>query len=538
VLPFENLGRSDDAYFADGVTEEISGRIGSLSGLRLVGRQSARSYAGTTKSLSQIGKELGVTYVLTGSVRWDRSLPGHDRVRVIPALVRVTDGTQIWSNVSEDELRGIFGLQSKVAEEVAQALKIHLSTAERQVLEARPTQNVEAYDYYLRGMSAMLGLRGSDMMKAVTLLKRATELDPKFALAYVALGVAHTNVFWFVADLRPERLQMAKQAIDRALALDPNLPAAHNALGNYYYHGLLDFERALREFNAVHRLSPNDAEALASKSRIERRQGKWDESIESDRQAILLDPRNINYIYDQGYNLVLTRRYDAADSIARQLIEIDPSRWLGYRLRIHVALLKSGDVKTALGIFREAKDRTDPETFGSDILLFPWPVYLDSSLLEAVRSVRPPSSLLERLVYFQGLGMIALYQGDPVAARAMGDSIVKLAHTGMRGSILDQDLGEVLAAGHAFRGERAEALTEARKGPRLFPKSRDAIRVADYLIQLGYVATIVGADDEAISAFENTLAMPAFTSSTLLRTDPLLARLRANSRFGRLLVNR
>src|ERR1700674_819888 len=305
IVPFENLGRADDAYFAEGVTEEISSRIGRLSGIRLVGRQSERGYA-SGKSPLRIGKELGVAYVLAGSVRWDRSQPEHDRVRVSLALVRVKDATQVWSDVSEDELKGIFRIQSKVAEDVAQALKVHFSSGEQRVLEAPPTGNVQAYDNYLRGTSVMLGLRGSDMLKAVSLLEEATRLDPNFALAFVALGVAHTNVFWFVADLRPERLQMAKKAIDRALELDPDLPAAHNALGNYYYHGLLDFGRALREFSAAQRLSPNDAEAAALKSRVERRQGKWGDALEDARQAVLLDPRNVNYLYDQGYNLVLT----------------------------------------------------------------------------------------------------------------------------------------------------------------------------------------------------------------------------------------
>src|SRR5438132_4066445 len=194
VLPFENLGKADDAYFADGMTEEISSRLGTLSGLRVIGRQSVRGYANSNKPLSEIGKELGVTYVLTGSVRWDRSQPGHSLVRVSPALLRVSDGTQIWSTPYEDEVTGVFKMQTKVAEQVAQALQVQLNRGEQQTLASKPTDNVEAYDYYLRGTALTdAGRNGGDFLRAATFFQKAVELDPKFAEAWAALGNAHVD---------------------------------------------------------------------------------------------------------------------------------------------------------------------------------------------------------------------------------------------------------------------------------------------------------------------------------------------------------
>src|SRR5204863_7990200 len=182
VLPFENLGKADDAYFADGMTEEISSRLGELSGLRVIGRQSVRGYANSNKTISQIGKELGVGYILTGSVRWDKSVPGKSRVRVSPALLRTSDGSQVWSEPYEDAVSGIFQIQSKVAQRVADAMKVQLNRGEQQTLAQRPTDNVEAYDLYLRGQAALSGGRnGSDFLRAVALFQKATELDPKFA---------------------------------------------------------------------------------------------------------------------------------------------------------------------------------------------------------------------------------------------------------------------------------------------------------------------------------------------------------------------
>jgi TolB-like protein/tetratricopeptide (TPR) repeat protein len=535
VLPFENLGDPTDAYFADGMTEEISSRLGRLRGLRIIGRQSARAYANSRKSVSEIGKELGVTYVLAGSVRWDRSRPGQNLVRVSPALLRVSDGTQIWSEPSEDELKGIFQIQSRVAEHVAEALRVQLSASDEQSLASIPTENLEAYDYFLRGREAMRGARGSDMLAAASHFERATELDPKFTRAFAALGVAHTDAFWFLADQSPARLQMARKAIDRAMQLDPNHPAAHNALGNFYYHGKLDYPAALKEFSIAQSLSPNDAEAAAFKSRVERRQGKWDEAIADARRSVELDPRNTVYLYDYAYSLLLTRRYDSADVAFRRILTVDSSDWRGHSGSAAVAML-SGDIPRAISRLKEAQARIDPTQFANDLVGLSWPAYLDKSLLEVLRTARPGGSLDQKLSYYQNRGIMAIDQKDTVAMRAIGDSMMRLVPRGVAKGLFDQDMRSLMAAAYAFRGDRVKALEEARSGVVPAVMSRDAVRAGDYLLVLGGVAAVVGANDEAIAAYQKALAIPSPISRAMLRADPMLENLRKDPRFQRLIA--
>ena len=538
VLPFENLGSPTDAYFADGMTEEISSRLGRLSGLRVIGRQSARAYANSNKSTSQIGKELGVTYILAGSVRWDRSRPGKNLVRVSPALLRVSDGTQVWSEPTEDDLKEIFQMQARVAEHVADALRVQLSAGDAQRLAAIPTNSLEAYDYYLRGKEALRGSRGSDMMLAANHFDRATQLDPGFAQAYAALGVAHTDAVWFLADLSPGRLQLARTAIDRALKLDPNLPAAHNALGNYYYHGKLDYSAALKEFSVAQTLSPGDAEAAAFKSRVERRQGKWDEALADALRAVELDPRNTIYVHDYAYTLTLMRHYDSADAVFRRGLEIDPSDWRGHQGRASVALQRSGDVTLAIARLKEAQARIDPNQFASYIIGFPWPSYLDKSLLEAFKAARPTGGLDQKLFYYQNRGIMANDQKDTVAMRAIGDSMLKLIPRKVENGLFDQDMRAMMAAAYAFRGDKEKALENARSGTLPTITSRDAVRTGDYLIILGGVAAVVGANDEAIAAFEKALAIPSQMSRAMLRADPMYDNLRKDPRFLKLIAEK
>ena len=221
VLPFDNLGKADDEYFAQGMTDEISSKLGTLSGLTVIGRQSSKSYANTTKPAQQIGKELGATYLLTGTVRWDRSRPGHNLVKITPVLLRAGTGAQIWSEPYQGEATGVFDIQSKVAESVAQAMRLNLSQSDRQALASRPTSNPEAYDYYMRGMNIADGAvdAPSNYLRAAALFERATVLDPRFALAFAQNGIAQMQAYWFLrADDKSNRLGSAKAAIDSALS--------------------------------------------------------------------------------------------------------------------------------------------------------------------------------------------------------------------------------------------------------------------------------------------------------------------------------
>ncbi|HMF86735.1 MAG TPA: tetratricopeptide repeat protein, partial [Gemmatimonadaceae bacterium] len=316
----------------------------------------------------------------------------------------------------------------------------------------------------------------------------------------------------------------------------PNLPAAHNALGNYYYHGKLDYPAALEEFSIAQRLSPDDAEAAAFKSRVERRQGKWDEALADAARSIELDPRNSIYLYDYAYGLTLTRRYDSADAVYRRVLDVDSTDWRGHSGRVSVAILRSGDVPLAITRLKEAQAKIEPSRFASYIIGFAWPAYLDKSLNEALRASRPVGLLDQKLYYYQNRGIMAIGQKDTATMRAMGDSMLKLIPRGVSSGFMDQDMKAFIAVAHAFRGDKAKALEGARSGTLPAVTSRDAVRAGDYFIILGGVAAVLGENDEAIAAYEKALAIPSSTSRSMLRTDPMLENLRKDPRFQRLIA--
>ncbi len=260
VLPFENLGSADQEYFAEGITEEITSRLSGLSGLGVIARSSAMQYKKTTKPLKQIGEELGVGYILQGTIRWE-SADGTNRVRVNPQLISVADGTQMWSQPSEAVLASAFKLQSEIAAQVASALNVTLLQREKQSLESKLTENSEAYDYYLRGTEYVYRSTDErDFRIAEQMLQKAVELDPKFVAAYAKLGSIHSHIYWEFYDHSEERARKSREAAEKALQLDPNSPDSHGAMGWYYYHCLRNYHDALKEFHLALQAQPNNTD--------------------------------------------------------------------------------------------------------------------------------------------------------------------------------------------------------------------------------------------------------------------------------------
>jgi serine/threonine-protein kinase len=234
VLPFENVGRAEGQDFTDGMTEEITNRLSSLHGIRVIGRQSAKGYLNSGKTPQQIARELGVKYLLTGTVRWDQSSDGKVLVRVSPALLKADDATQMWGEAYQTVLSGMFDVQSKVATEVADALNVSLRTPERAALEMKPTSDLEAYALYARARQLLeANFQAGPIREAVGLLRRATERDPGFTSAWALLAIAHTEWYWTRNDRSSSRLNLAFNALERATAIDSDDPDVHLARGIY-----------------------------------------------------------------------------------------------------------------------------------------------------------------------------------------------------------------------------------------------------------------------------------------------------------------
>jgi TolB-like protein len=252
VLPFKNLGDPADQYFADGLTEEITSRLASLSDLRVISRTSADQYRSSEKSLREIGAELGAGYVLEGSVRWERADSGRGRVRVTPQLIQVADDSHLWAESYQVELTEVFRIQSDIAERVTAALDLALGSPERASLTAAGTRSPEAYDFYLRGNEyAARSYARSNVEAAADLYAKAVALDSGFALAQARLARTHAGMFWFYYDRTPARCEAAARAVAAAVRLAADLPETRIAQGYHQYWCRRDYERALGHFEAA-----------------------------------------------------------------------------------------------------------------------------------------------------------------------------------------------------------------------------------------------------------------------------------------------
>jgi len=323
VLPFENGGAPDDAYFVDGMTEAITNRLASISGLSVIGRQSAKRYVGSDKSPQQIGGELGVNYLLTGSVRWDKTQTRRNVVSVRPALLRVADGTQVWGEPYEAVLAGEFKLQSDVAERVARALDVALRPHESRSLATRPTDDPLAYDDYLKGRFFWNKRTAASVPQAVEYFKKAIARDPEFAHAYAGLAEAYV-VMPSYTDASPDStMAAARENAMKAIALDTSLAAPHAVLGTIFrnHHQWADAER---EFKRAMAVEPDYATTYQWYSRMLASLGRFSDAVKVADKARALDPLSPIINLNLGTMQLYGGDYAGADSTLRATLLMDP----------------------------------------------------------------------------------------------------------------------------------------------------------------------------------------------------------------------
>ncbi|HYN81315.1 MAG TPA: protein kinase [Gemmatimonadaceae bacterium] len=536
VLPFENRGRAEGQEFTDGMTEEITNRLSSVRGLRVIGRQSARGYAATNKTPQQIAKELGVQYVLTGTVRWDRA-DGKDIVRVSPALLRTSDATQVWGDAYQTVLSGMFEVQSKVATEVANALNIALLAPEKATLVAKPTENVEAYSLYLRGNDLLRQTNDQRLIRsAVTALERAVALDPKFAQAHARLSLGHTELYWFSGDRSSERLRKAKAAVDRALALNPSLADAHFALGVYHYHGFLQYAKALQELAVAERARPSDFEILFYKAAIQRRQGKWTEAKANMARAIELEPRVGSFIADYANTHIFLREYNDAEKLLDRALIVDPNSEDALYGKARIAIARDRDVPASVRLLRRKFDASpDRAAAAGSAFRMTWPAILDPVMRDAMTSVSWSPEQGERADFFMDKSRLYHLLANETRARAYADSAARLLAERIRDQPDEALHHSLMAVAQAVLGNKGNALAEIDKAMALHPISLDAYGALDHLERRAFIEMRLGDLDAATIHLEQLLASPSNVSRNELRLSPLYAPLRGYPRFQRLM---
>ncbi len=541
VLPFENLGSSEDEYFAAGITDAITARLASIHGLAVISRQSALQYKKQGKSAQQVANELRVDYILEGTVQRERPSDATSRVRIIPQLVNASNDTHVWAQAYDNDMSEVFQVQSDLAERVAEALNITLVEREQQALRSRPTENMKAYDYYLRGNEYYnRSYLESDLRIAIKMYEKAVELDPKFAMAYAQLSRCHATMYWFYYDHTSERLEMAKKAVDRALQLDPDLPEAHLALGRYYYYGHMDYDRALEQSAIVRKSQPNNSDLLSFIGYVQRRQGRFEEALANIKKASELDPLSNNVIFELGQTFRWMRDYPEAMRCFDRAISLAPDVPGPYQGKAELYLLWEGNKEKTRTVLEQAAKNISSFADDVDIVLtHVWLDIFDGKYQEAL--AQTTSSKLEAFssqdVYFPKTELCAqIYglMGNKQFEQDHYESAASALETRIQQEPNDARFHSALGIAYAGLGRKQEAIREGKLAVELLPANKDAMRSFYRAKDLAQIYVMVGEFDLAIDQLEFLLSIPGELSIPLLELEPAWDPLRDYPRFRKL----
>jgi serine/threonine-protein kinase len=542
VLPFENLGPEKERYFVDGVTDEITSRLASVGGLRVIARSSANHYRNSDQPISRIGKEVGADYALEGSARWERGSAA-DRVRVNARLVRISDGVQIWTESYDAVLAGIFQLQSDLAGKVVEGLHLTLLEPDRRRLAAQPTSNLQAYDYLLQGRRHMEGWVERDLRIAVQMFERAISVDSGFALAYALLSRTHAKLYWHDYDRSAARLSRAQQAAERALVLTPDLPEAHLAMGYYHYWGSLDYDRALQEFDIARKGDPNNSDLFQAIGSVERRRGRFEIAVRNLELALELDPKSVEKAEALAFTYYFTRRYEDAERVVSRAISLGPDQYQLYGLEVLVHLSWRADIARAAGVLQEAAEGVPAQELVDQLAPYfgvSFFMILDSALSpdyrRALDRISPEAFGTDSAWYFLVRASWSQHRERDAVARTYFDSarVVLLAEVAAESSNAQAHSGLGLA--YAGLGLEGEAVREGELARDLVRSARDALAPLEVEENLAHIYLIVGQPDRAMDQLEALLAKPSPLSRAWLSVDPRWRSLRGNPRFERLLM--
>jgi len=538
VLPFENLGDSADAYFADGVADEVRTKLAQVTGLEVIARGSSIEYRGTTRRPTEIAHELGADYLLTGTVRWEKA-EGGNRVRVTPELVdaRTGHGARTrWAQQFDAALTDVFQVQTDIATKVTDALGVALADSTRRGLSAKPTENLAAYDQFLKGEAASGTMRGdqASLRQAIGFYERAVALDSSFVQAWSQLSRARTALY-SLGIPAPELGEQARLAAERARQLKPKDPSVYLALGDFYRDvNPLDNERAAAEYEQGLQLAPDNVDLLGSAALIESSLGRWDGVEERLSRASRLDPRSALTARRLAAVATCLRNYSVADSAADRAVALAPTNPGMLFLKVLVTLAR-GDLDSTRAVIRGAAARIDPET------LFPFfAVYedlywvLDDEQQRQVLTATPKAFDDDRGSW--GIVRAELYylRGDLSQAARYADSARIAFEQQTRAAPEDAQRRVFLGLAKAYLGQKAAAIREGQRGVELLPISRDALGGPYIQLQLVRIYLLVGEPERALDQLEPLLKVPSYLSPGWLRIDPTFDPLRKNSRFVKL----
>jgi eukaryotic-like serine/threonine-protein kinase len=545
VLPFENLSEEkSNAYFADGIQDEILTRLSKIADLKVISRTSTQRYEKTSQKLSEIASQLGVANLLEGSVQ-----KTNDQVRVNVQLIRAANDSHLWAETFDRKLTDIFSVESEVAKTIADKLRVKLTGQEEQVIAGRPTDNPEAYDAYLRGLAYTLktGNSPANTLAAQKHLKDAVQLDPKFALSWALLSYVDA-LGYLTLTLQPTVAlrEETGQAAETALTLQPNLGEAILARGYYYYACLKDYDTAVRYFEQARQFLPNSSQIPESQAYVARRRGQWEQSELYFNEAERLDPRNASLLTQHAQSYMIVRRFPEALRKFDQVLDVIPDDVDTLAQQAGIAQAE-GDLMRAGALLAPLHPTAD-DTGALEIQVYQAilerrPAQLISRLKEILAKPDPALGYNNGELRFW-LGWAQEVAGDHAAAQES----FQLSRTELEPFLKEQPDNYVLIGDLALvnmgLGDKAAAFALAERAMNVLPLEKDVVDGPAPIEILARVAAQLGEPDRAIAALQKLLSIPSEgalasrvpLTRALLRLDPMFDPLRSDPRFQKLIV--
>jgi TolB-like protein/Tfp pilus assembly protein PilF len=540
VLPFENLSEDkQNAYFAEGIQNEILTRLATVRDLKVISRTSTAKYHSKPDNLKTVAQELGVSTILEGAVQ-----KAGDKVRVNVQLIDANADTYLWAKSYDRDLKDVFGVESEISQKIADALQANLSPSESRSLASAGTRDAEAYDLFLRGeyefhqaQSSLVELDAYN--RADAFYQQALARDPNFAEAAAELACSRLSRHWNVSPLAPAELQEVKSIIDRALALAPNSPEAHFSLGLFFYWGHRQYEMALTEFNRTLELQPNNALARQYCASVYHRRGEWERSLADFQRAEELDPRDAWIPIGFGETYMALRLWKDAERAELRALAIDPHYALAALDLLTTRLNATGDVdsaRRALDGFPEGINFIDSVVDRGDVArIIDARVYLD--VIE--RRFTDAFQTLDRghLQWLAGRVALRLLAGEPEAAKSMGEETLPLLEASLRERPDDTFVMTELSWVYLALGRNADALRLSRQAADTISIEKDALAGPNFQNGLAQIEARAGAPEEAIKRLRRLLSIPAGQVSSIarLKIDPVWDPIRNRPDFQQLL---
>jgi eukaryotic-like serine/threonine-protein kinase len=532
VLPFESLGDNNSpSYFADGVQDNILTDLGKVGDLKVISRSGVAPYRGKNRNMKQIGRDLSVANVLEGSVQ----ISGH-RVRINAQLIDTHTDSQIWAEQYDRKLEDIFTLQSEIAQTIASQLKATLSTGEKAEIWRQPTQDLQAYDLYLRARAAFR--EGGPMSREkwnapVTLLNSAIARDPKFTLAYCLLNEVYVLLYRFGDDHSPQHLAAAKAAAETALRLEPNREEARLALARYYYHGLSDYRRTEQELSSIPSSAPHEVEFFTLASLVQRRLGQFEASIRNGEKAVELDPQNGPLATSLAQTYSGLRRFSDSERVVNAAFARVPGAKPQLLIVKNEAALGMGNVEKAHAALDSIQDKDDMDYQTARLWLYL--IARDYSGAEAF-AAKATDEVKKMPDFWLTLAAVARAAGKLDEEHQANAEAKRAALLALVPRPDDPKLLGELSVAEAALGQNEEALRHARQAAEILPPSVDAVAGPMCEMRLAQVLAMTGDRDGAFEKLHKLVKLPFSLNHGDLKLNPMWDDLRDDPRFDPILA--